>query len=68
MTAVKHVKPWCCYSRLGKAKVAYPSIEKAKRAKELAEKRYGDKMVVYPCTQRLGYYHVRKARPEEVAK
>lgn len=62
---IPHPRPWCCYSRLGKAKPSYATKEQAQQRADWAQKHYGDELEVYPCSVHAGRWHVRKARPAE---
>lgn len=65
---VQHVKPYCCYSRLGKAKAAYPTVAAAEKAIARGHRKYGDEpMEVYECQVQPGRYHVRKQRTQKDA-
>lgn len=66
---VAHPRPWCCYSRLGKAKAVYPTTERAEAARVWAERHYKDgPMEIYECQVNPGHWHVRKVRPDKEAK
>lgn len=64
-TPIRHSRPWCCYSRLGKAKASYGTLEEAHKALEWAEKQYGETLEVYSCQVNNGRWHVRKARARD---
>lgn len=65
---IPHPRPWCCHSRLGKAKAVYGTPEEAEAARVWAEKHYKDgPMEVYECRVKPGRWHVRKVRAKREA-
>lgn len=55
-------KATCCYSRVGRVKVSYPSKEAALVEVRKERDKYGIEMESYACQQWPGKFHVRKKR------
>lgn len=63
---IRHTRPSCCHSRLGKAKKTWPTRAAAEKAIQRGRKKYGDEpMEVYPCQVQPNRWHVRKKREKK---